>query len=163
MTDNNNLFSQTNQTPQTSSLFDEVSKKIQESKVKNSEEVIEDKMKERNQNLFNTKVKTKIEDIRTEIGSHEISLRKNNREEEFDKKRRLTKMINSNISTSLLHKIQLNKDFYEKCVSIEVQGAEQLSQFLSKFRDTSSIETIFYGLIGIRKLSSLGKFIIKFQ
>jgi len=154
MIDNNN-----NTNSNQSSLFDEVSKKIQESKNKTSEEVIEDKMKDRNQNLFNTKVKTKIEDIRTEIGSHEISLRKNNREEEFDKKRRLTKMINNNISRSLMEKIQINPEFYEQCSKMDVTQ-DQFLMFLNKFRDTSNIETQYFGLVGIRKLSSLSNDLI---
>ena len=147
MSENNTTFNQ-------NSLFDELSKKIQESKNKNSEDVIEEKMKERNQNLFNSKVKTNIEDIRSEKGSHEISLRKNNREEEFDKKRRLTKMINSNISSSLMQKLQFNEEFYAQCNSMEVQS-DQFLMFLSKFKDTSSMESQYYGLVGIRKLSSL--------
>jgi len=147
MSENNTTFNQ-------NSLFDELSKKIQESKNKNSEDVIEEKMKERNQNLFNAKVKTNIEDIRSEKGNHEISLRKNNREEEHDKKRRLTKMINSNISSSLMQKLQFNQEFYAQCNSMEVQ-IDQFLMFLSKFKDTSSMESQYYGLVGIRKLSSL--------
>ncbi len=138
------------------SLFDEVSKKIQESKVKNTEEVIEEKMKERNENLFNQKVKSKIEDVRTEVEDHEISLRKNNREEKFDRMRRLAKMTTSKISKSLLDKLQVDKDFYEKCNEIEVTP-DQFGLYLSKFRDMSSLENQYYGLIGMRKLSSLSK------
>lgn len=140
------------------SLFAELSKKVSQTKSDKTESNIQQAMEKKNE-LFKGKVKTKIEDIVENVAEQEISLRKNNREQQFDQKRRLQKLPANQISKSLSDKLQINKDFYDECNKIEVENS-QFEQYYSMFK-SNSIEHQYKGLVGLRKLSSLSNILIK--
>lgn len=136
------------------SLFDDILKKAKDSKSKNKETEIEDKMKERNQNMFGTKVNTNLQDITEDVETKEISLRKNNRDDEYEKRRKFGKINNKAITNSLKDRIKVSSEAFERASEIKVNHS-QFGEFLQYFRDTSDINKYYYGLVGIRKLSSL--------
>ena len=98
------------------SLFNEIEKKLQEQKSKNTESTIEAKISERNQK-FNKK--STIEDFREDKQAEEINLRKATREDKFNQYRRQQQLIIDN-SLSLSNIIKLPTKIYEDANKLEV-------------------------------------------
>jgi hypothetical protein len=98
------------------SLFNEIEKKLQEQKSKNTESIIEAKMTERNQKFSK---RSTIEDFREDKQEVEINLRRVNREDKFDQFRRQQQLIIDN-SLALKNIIKLPMNIFEEANKLEV-------------------------------------------
>lgn len=99
------------------SLFNEIEKKLQEQKSKNTESIIESKLTERNQKFSK---KSTIEDFREDKQETEINLRRVTREDKFDQFRRQQQLIIDN-SLALKNIIKLPMNIFEDANKLEVK------------------------------------------
>ena len=136
-------------------MFEELNQKISESKHKNLEEFIEDKMKERSMTV-NLKSKTDIGQIVEDVEDKQLSLRKNEREKEHEKKRRLTNIIKDNKSSSIYTQTELTSDILDYCQKL-VPNVDDISKYIN-FLNSQENKDIYYGLLSIRILTCIGIF-----
>jgi hypothetical protein len=94
-------------------LFDEINQKVAESK-KNEDE-IETKWQERNEK---NKIKTSIEEVRSDLVGEEESLRKNQRERLFHQ-RRIQKSVKQDAIVSLKEKLTISHELYDSCQQLK--------------------------------------------
>ena len=100
-------------------LFNEIQKKLQESKAKNLEGEMEEKMKIRNEQLF--KNKSTLDDIRSDIYSNELNIKKDKRENDIEIRRKLKQTINIENTIQLKDRLNIDPKIYEDCYNMEVQ------------------------------------------
>ena len=132
-----------------SNFFEEIQKKLQDEKPNTN--IIESKIVSRNQYFSKN---SDISDMRNQIQSNELTLRKSTRNEEFENRRRFTSVINDT-SYSMKNYAYFGKDLKEKIERIET-NREMLEIYIQSFRSTI-IEEKYFGLISIRKLLAMSK------
>ena len=123
-------------------LFEDIQKKISEEKSNN----MENKLIERN--LYFSK-NADISSVREEIQSQELSLRKSNRNDEFDNRRRFMSVINDT-STSIRSLAYFSEELMLKIDQSEVK--EVMLETYIKYLKSTNLEEKIAGLIAIRKL-----------
>jgi len=126
-----------------SNMFEEMQKRIIEDK-QNTD--IQSKLLNRNQ-YFNKNAD--ISAFRNEQHHNELSLRKNNRNEEFDVRRRFTSVLNDT-STSMKSFAFFSDELKEKIEQIQTKN-EMLELYLGYLKSTN-LEEKYFGLVAIRKL-----------
>lgn len=126
-----------------SNMFEEIQRKLIEDK-QNVD--IQNKFLNRNQ-FFNRNAD--ITSIRNEQHYNELSLRKNNRNEEFDIRRRFTSVLNDT-STSMKNLAYFSDEIKDKIEQIQTKN-EMLEEYLSYLKSTN-LEEKYFGLVAIRKL-----------
>lgn len=97
---------------QSSSLFEEINKKIKETEQKTLEEEYDEKMNKRSQAVNQTI--GSLNEVRTDIQNKEISIRKSDRDKEFHNRRLRQNKSKNEKNVALMDRITLNKDFYLK-------------------------------------------------
>ena len=91
-----------------SNFFEEIQKKLQDEKPNTN--IIESKIVSRNQYFSKN---SDISDMRNQIQSNELTLRKSTRNEEFENRRRFTSVINDT-SSSMKNYAYFGQDLKEK-------------------------------------------------
>ena len=124
-------------------LFDEIQKKIEEEKDKNS---IEAKLSQRNQ-FFEKNAD--ISKVRNQIQTNELSLRKSNRNEEFENRRRFTTVLNDT-STSMKQIAYFSQELKDKIEEISTKN-ESLDSYIQNLKSIN-LEEKYFGIVAIRKL-----------
>jgi hypothetical protein len=97
------------------SLFQEFN---QSNKTSNPEEIIEARMTQRADELFNQSIS--MNEVKEEITEKEESLRKNRREKEFREKR-MKQTFKIEYTTSLKDKLTIDREIYEECNKMKVK------------------------------------------
>jgi len=126
-----------------SNMFEEIQRRLIEDK-QNVD--IQSKLLNRNQ-YFNRNAD--ISSIRNEQHYNELSLRKSNRNEEFDIRRRFTSVLNDT-STSMKNLTFFSDEIKDKLEQIETKN-EMLEQYVTHLKSTN-LEEKYFGLVAIRKL-----------
>ena len=97
------------------SLFDEINKKLNESK---QEDDVDQKWHLRNEKL---KTKSSIEEVRSDFVGEEENIRKTQRDKLFHNRRIQQNIVKVETSTSLKNKLTIPLDLYEKCNEFKPQ------------------------------------------
>jgi len=152
-------------------MFEEITEK--QKAIKDKYELIEDKMNERSR-LICSKLQTNSSEIIEKIEDKEITLRKDSRQSEYEKKRRLIKTRYATKTNSIynFNSVCLGQEFLNKCQSFEPKF-EDIQKYLQSFlnsnlnsgsnsnitnnttntNNTSNNEEKYFSLMCLRKLS----------
>lgn len=137
-----------NSTPM--NLFAEINNKLQETKAKNLDEELEEKMNSRGDALYK---KISVQDIRDDVHENELKSISNKRETELENKRRFRSNLQLEYGKSLKDALTISKEIYDEADKMTVTTAELLT-FIEKFKQNDLVNK-YYGLVGLRKLLSL--------
>ena len=94
---------------QNTSLFDEINKKLNETK---QDDDVDQKWHLRNEKL---KTKSSIEEVRSDYVDEEENIRKSQRDKLFHNRRIQQNILKVETTTSLRNKLTIPLDLYEKC------------------------------------------------
>ena len=130
-------------------ILDEIQNKLSDEKTVNND--INSKIISRNQ-YFNKH--SDISDMRNNIQTNEISLRKSTRNDEFETRRRFTNVLNDT-STPMKNFSYFTEEFREKLDNTQVK-IELLGNYIENFKN-NNIEEKFIGLVSLRKILTLNK------
>ena len=129
--------------------IDKIQNNINEEKTVNNN--IESKLTSRNQYFIKH---SDISDMRNNIQTNEISLRKSTRNDEFETRRRFNYVLNDT-STSMKNYSYFNEEFLEKLDNTQVL-IELLGKYIESFK-SNNVEEKFIGLVSLRKILTLNK------
>ena len=142
-------------------MFDELNNKVVKANVRSLEETIDDKMKERSQ-LKSTVLFTKTDELTEYAEKKEAKLRKCNRQQEHEKKRRL--------NIGLVSKTDQNSVYNDKSSTIDPNVIEycknfspvetDFNKYVNCILNSNDLQEQYCSFVSIRKLTCLGTYLL---